>query len=146
NKILDFTEYVDLHDYSGQHSITYDRTNIAMSPDFVGSSEIAYRVSPSLELAWISKYVSRQYLDNTSARARSLDPFFVNNLRISYTTSYLAAKQIGFTLLVNNIFGTEYSSNGYTWGHLNEDGSRAYYNYYYPQATANFMLGMQLKF
>lgn len=146
NKILDFTEYVDLHDYSGQHSITYDRTNIAMSPDFVGSSEIAYRVSPSLELAWISKYVSRQYLDNTSARVRSLDPFFVNNLRISYTTAYLAAKQIGFTLLVNNIFGTEYSSNGYTWGHLNEDGSRAYYNYYYPQATANFMLGMQLKF
>lgn len=146
NKILNFSEYVDLHDYSGQQLFSYDRTHIAMSPTVVGSSEIAYQLHPSFELAWVSKYVSRQYLDNTSAKVRSLDPFFVNNLRLNYTTSYLAAKQVGFTLLVNNIFGVEYASNGYTWGHLNEDGSRAFYNYYYPQATANFMLGMQLKF
>lgn len=146
NKILDFTEYVDLHDYSDQQAFTYDRTHIAMSPAFVGSSELAYRVLPSLELGLISKYVSRQYLDNTSARVRSLDPYFIHNLRISYSTNYLAAKHIGFTLALNNIFGAEYASNGYTWGHLNENGSRAFYNYYYPQATANFMLGMQLRF
>lgn len=146
NKILNFSEYVDLHDYSGQQVFTYDRTHIALSPAFVGSSEIAWNVRPALELALISKYVSRQYLDNTSSSERSLDAFFVNNLRIGYTTSYRAAKQVGITLLVNNIFGAEYAANGYTWGHLNADGSRAYYNYYYPQATANFLLGLHLKF
>ncbi|HZH54556.1 MAG TPA: TonB-dependent receptor, partial [Sphingobacteriaceae bacterium] len=146
NQIRNFTEYVDLHDYSGQQSISYDKTHIALSPAFVGSSEIAYRPVSSFELALISKYVSRQYLDNTTSLDRSLDAFFVNNLRVAYTTSYRGAKEVGLTLALNNIFGEKYAANGYTWGHLNEDGSRASYNYYYPQATANFLLGLHLKF
>lgn len=146
NKIRNFTEYVDLHDYSAQQPITYDRTDIAMSPAFVGSSELSWRPWNSLELALVSKYVSRQYLDNTSSKERSLDAFFVNNLRIGYTTSALGARKVGLTLAVNNIFSEEYASNGYTWGHLNADGSRAHYNYYYPQATANFLFGLTLAF
>lgn len=146
NQIRNFTEYVDLHDYSGQQTITYDKTHIALSPAFVGSSEIAYRPVSPFEVALISKYVSRQYLDNTSSVERSLDAFFVNNLRLAYTTAYRGVKKVGLTLALNNIFGEKYASNGYTWGHLNEDGSRASYNYYYPQATANFLLGLHLKF
>lgn len=146
NKIRNFTEYVDLYDYSDQQAVTYDRTHIAMSPAFVGSSEISYRPWESFELAWMSKYVSRQYLDNTSAKERSLDAFFVNNVRLGYTTTFLGGRKVGVTLALNNILNAKYSSNGYTWGHLNADGSRAYYNYYYPQATANFLLGVSLAF
>lgn len=146
NKIRNYTEYVDLHDYSAQEAISYETTNIALSPAFVGSSELSYRPWDNLEVALASKYVSRQYLDNTSSTDRSLDAFFVNNLRFAYTTSFMAAKQVGVTLMVNNIFGEEYAANGYTWGHLNADGSRASYNSYYPQATANFLLGLHLKF
>lgn len=146
NKIRDFVEYVDLHDYSDAQEFTYNRTHIAFSPAFVGSSELVYRPWQPLELAFISKYVSRQYLDNTSHIARSLDAFFVNNLRLGYTLSFRRVKQVGLTLTVNNLFGEEYASNGYTWGHMNADGSRAHYNYYYPQATANFLLGLNLKF
>lgn len=146
NKILSFTEYLDLYDYSGQLALTYNRTDIALSPNFVASSEWTWALTPKFEAAFISKYVSRQYLDNTSAKERSLDPFFVNNLRFAYSTSYKSAKRIGVTVAVNNIFGEKYASNGYTWGHLNQDGSRAYYNYYYPQATANFLVGLHLGF
>lgn len=146
NKIRDFVEYVDLHDYSGAQEFTYDRTHIAFSPAFVGSSELAYRPWKTLELAFISKYVSRQYLDNTAHIDRSLNAFFVNNLRLGYTWSFRQVKQVGLNLAVNNLFGEEYASNGYTWGHMNADGSRAHYNYYYPQATANFLLGLHLKF
>lgn len=146
NKIKNYTEYVHLHDYSGQQAITYDRTHIALSPSFVGSSEIAYRPWAHTELALSSKYVSEQYLDNSSSRDRMLDAFFVHDLRLSYTTAFWATKELGMTLKVNNIFSEKYAANGYTWGHLNEDGSRASYNYYYPQATANFLLGLHLKF
>lgn len=146
NKIKDFTEYVDLHDYTGQQEIFYKSTNIAMSPSFVGSNELAYLLFRGTEIALISKYVSRQYLDNTAAIQRSINPFFVNNLRLSYNTAFKGVKNIGLTLLINNIFNTKYEANGYTWGFLNEDGSRAHFNYYYPQATTNFLLGLNLKF
>lgn len=146
NKIKNYTEHVDLYDYSGQQAITYDRTHIDLSPSFVGSSEIAYRPWKQTELAIASKYVSKQYLDNTSSLDRMLDAFFVHDLRVSYTTAFWATKEVGLTLKVNNIFSEKYASNGYTWGHLNKDGSRASYNYYYPQATANFLLGLHLKF
>ncbi len=146
NKIRNFTEYVDLHDYSGQQEIFYESTDIAMSPAFVGSNELSYRLFKGVEAALISKYVSRQFLDNTSAKERSINPFFVNNLRLSYNTAFRGVKNIGVTLLVNNILNEKYEANGYTWGFLNADGSRAYYNYYFPQATANFMLGLNLKF
>lgn len=146
NKIKNFTEYVDLHDYSGQQEIFYESTNIAMSPSFIGSSELAYRPLPSAEIALISKYVSRQYMDNTSADERSLDAFFVNNLRLTYNTKFQGIKNIGITLLVNNIFNEKYEANGYTWGYINEAGSRQFFNYYFPQATTNFLLGLNLKF
>lgn len=146
NKIKNFTEYVDLHDYSGQEEIFYKSTDIAMSPAFIGSSELAYRLMSAVEIALVSKYVSRQYLDNTSSAERSLDAFFVNNLRLGYNTSFKGVKNIGLSLLVNNIFNEKYEANGYTWGYLNADGSRQHFNYYYPQATANFLVGLNLKF
>ena len=146
NKIKDFTEYVDLYDYSGQQTIHYESTDIAMSPSFIGSSELAYRPLHNVELALVSKYVSRQYLDNTSSVERSLDAFFVNNLRLAYNTRFKGVKNIGLTLLVNNIFTEKYESNGYTWGYINQAGTREHFNYYFPQATANFLLGLNVKF
>ena len=146
NRILDFTEYVDLEDYSGKEAFFYPSTHIALSPDWIASSTFAFQPWSFLETALISKYVSRQFLDNSSSASRSLDAFFVNNLRVSYTTSYKSVKEIGLTLLVNNLFDELYESNGYTFGNLNGNGQRVAYNYYYPQATRHFLLGMHLKF
>ncbi|WP_257658422.1 TonB-dependent receptor [Parapedobacter lycopersici] len=146
NKIRNFTEYVDLYDYQSQQEIFYKSTNIAMSPSFVGSSELAYQPFTNAEIALISKYVSRQYLDNTSTVERSLDAFFVNNVRLAYNMKFKGIKNVGLTLLINNIFNEKYEANGYTWGYINEAGAREHFNYYFPQATANFLLGLNLKF
>ncbi|WP_353183736.1 TonB-dependent receptor [Parapedobacter lycopersici] len=146
NKIRNFTEYVDLYDYQSQQEFFYESTNIAMSPSFVGSSELAYRPFTNAEIALISKYVSRQYLDNTSTVERSLDAFLVNNVRLAYNTKFKGIKNVGLTLLINNIFREKYEANGYTWGYINEAGAREHFNYYFPQATANFLLGLNLKF
>src|SRR5690606_27331796 len=112
----------------------------------VGSSELAYRPFTNAEIALISKYVSRQYLDNTSTVERSLDAFLVNNVRLAYNTKFKGIKNVGLTLLINNIFREKYEANGYTWGYINEAGAREHFNYYFPQATANFLLGLNLKF
>jgi len=140
NKIKNFTEVV------GDVENFYPTTDISFSPDLVASSELSFRPWEPFELALLSKYVSRQYLDNTGNADRSIDGFFVNHVRAAYHTSFWKLKNLGLTLLVNNIFNEKYSSSGYTWGYYLSETDRVDYNFYYPQATANFLLGLNLKF
>lgn len=152
NKIREFTEYID--DYSTeefqQEAITYTDTDIAFSPNVVGSAIIEYKPIKNLSLNWLSKYVGRQYLDNTANEARSLDAFFTNDLRISYTAQPRFFKGLELNLLINNIFYELYEPNGYTFSYFvpGETSGRELVteNFYYPQAGTNFLLGLSLKF
>lgn len=151
NKVKDFYEYITVYDENwdpvGQVENHFENTNIALSPSFVGSSELAYRPFGKAEVAFISKYVSRQYLDNTSDKDRSLDAFFVNNLRLGYAFSVRGVKNIGINLLINNLFNEKYEPNGYTYSSVFEGDPTVYTsNFYYPQAGTNFLLGLNLKF
>lgn len=151
NKIREFTEYID--DYSvdefRQEMITYSNTDIAFSPNVVSSAIIEYKPSKNLSLNWLSKYVGRQFLDNTANEARSLDAFFTNDLRISYTASPLFFKGLEVNLLINNLFNELYEPNGYTFSYFVPGGTGRELvteNFYYPQAGTNFLLGVRMKF
>ncbi|MEB2778933.1 TonB-dependent receptor [Algoriphagus sp. C2-6-M1] len=151
NKIKEFTEYVD--DYSTaeftQETFTYTDTDIALSPNAVASAMIEYTPIKNLSLNWLSKYVSKQYLDNSGLDARSLDAFFTNDIRISYSVQPRFFKSVELNLLVNNIFNEMYEPNGYTFSYFlpgESDRELVTENYYYPMAGTNFMLGLSLKF
>ena len=144
NKVKNFKEYLDDYDNGGQIVNNYSKTNLAFSPTFVGSSTLAFKAFNHAEIALISKYVSKQYLDNTANEARKLDAFFVNNLRLSYDLNLKGVKNIGLGLLVNNIFNTLYASNGYTFSYIY--GGQVTENFYYPQAETNFLLSLNVKF
>ncbi|WP_245977375.1 TonB-dependent receptor [Albibacterium indicum] len=150
NKIKDYSYYIDIYDsewgLDGQQSETLGLTDIALSPNAVLSNEFAYVPFDRAEIALLSKYVSRQYLDNTGDQSKSIDPFFVSDLRLSYNTKIKGVKNVGITLKINNIFNELYEASGYTFGYYNPDGNLETYNYYFPQATRNFMLGVNLKF
>jgi iron complex outermembrane receptor protein len=145
NKIKNFTEFVDDYDNGGQIVNNYEDVDLAFSPQFIGSSELSLRPFKRTELALLSKYVSDQYLDNTSNSARKLDAFFVNDLRLSYNTSFRGLKEVGITVLVNNILSEKYESNGYTFSYL-YGGSFTTENYYFTQAPGNFLFSLSLKF
>lgn len=151
NKIKEFTEYVD--DYSTaeftQETFTYRDTDIALSPNTVASAMIEYKPVKNLSLNWLSKYVSKQYLDNSGLDARSLDAFFTNDIRISYSVQPRFFKSVELNLLVNNIFNEMYEPNGYTFSYFlsgENEKELVTENYYYPMAGTNFMLGLSLKF
>lgn len=145
NKIKDFTEFVDDYDNGGQIVNNYQDVDLAFSPNFIGSSELSFQPFQGTEIALLSKYVGGQYLDNTSNSARKLDAFFVNDVRIGYNTSYKGLKNIGFTLLANNIFSEVYESNGYTFSYM-YGGVFTTENFYFTQAPGNFLLAVSLKF
>lgn len=144
NKVKNFEEFIDNYDQGGQLKKSYSKTDIAFSPAFVGSSTLAFKAFKNAEVALISKYVSKQYLDNTSNEARKLDAFFVNNLRLSYDLKIKGVKNVGLGLLVNNIFNELYASNGYTFSYIY--GGPVTENFYYPQAETNFLLSLNVKF
>ncbi|SMO58349.1 TonB-dependent receptor [Fodinibius sediminis] len=145
NKIRDYTYYLDDYDSGTQDVITYENSDIAFSPDVTAHSLLRYsREGLSAQLS--SKYVARQYLDNTQTRSRSLDPYFVNDVQLSYDwTAISLMEKVKATLMVNNLFNVMYESNGYTYGFI-ADGNPQYFNYYYPQAGRNFLLQLSFKF
>nr|WP_207428569.1 TonB-dependent receptor [Pedobacter sp. SYSU D00535] len=144
NKVDRYVEFVDDYDNETQQQYTHYDTDIAFSPRFIASNEFAYRPFRKTEIALLSKYVSKQYLDNTSNEDRKISGFFVNDLRLSYNTPLKQIKNLGVTLLINNLFNELYESNGYTFSYFS--GGFTTENYYYPQAERNFLLQLSLKF
>ncbi len=122
----------------------YRNSDISFSPNAIAGSVFTYQPINGLEASLLSKYVSQQYLDNTSNEARKLDAYFVNDVRLSYGWQPKGMREISISLLVNNLFDEQYESNGYTWGYFG--GATEYrQNYYYPQAGRNYMLMVALR-
>lgn len=153
NKIKNYTEYLEVWDENWnpipdapQVMQQYASTNISFSPSVILSNEFSYSPIKPFELSLASKYVSRQYLDNTSALARSVNPFFVNNVRLRYGFSLWGIQHVDANLAINNIFDEKYESHGYTYSGIAQDGTRMFGNAYYPQAGTNFLLGLNIRF
>lgn len=129
---------------------SYEDTDISFSPGIIAGATIRYSPLKDLDLGFISKYVGKQYLDNTSSNNKSMDAYFVNNFNVTYKLKPTWIKEMAFNLLVNNIFNSKYVSNGYTYSYFyRPEGSTdnaITENFYYPQATTNFLLGATLKF
>ncbi|GGF28920.1 TonB-dependent receptor [Echinicola rosea] len=151
NKIDAFTEYVD--DYSSevfqQEEFTYENTDIAFSPNIVGSAMVDFQPIKDMEVSWMAKFVDDQYLDNTQNDGRKLDAFFTNDIRFAYTLRPRFLKALEFNVKVNNVFDVMYEPNGYTFSYFVQgEANREVVteNYYYPMAGTNFMAGVNVKF
>ena len=99
-------------------------------------------VGPFIEV--LGKYVSRQFLDNTGNDERSIDPYGLCDLRFRYNLALRPFRELGFTLLLNNVLNEEYESNGYTYSYI-YGATQTTQNYYFPQAGFNWLLGVNMK-
>lgn len=143
NKIQSFTEYYDDYDNGGQKTNLFTSTNIAFSPAVVNNTILSASIMKKTELRWIAKYVSRQYLDNTSRKDRSLDPYLVNDLQINRTFSLKNGTAVSTVIQVNNLFNKRYAPNGYTYSYY-YGGNIINNNYFYPMAERNWMIGLNI--
>ncbi len=145
NKIRNYTDYT--MDYATEQNIEtlYQSTDISFSPRSILAAELVYKPVKSLAFALQTKYVSRQFMDNTQNESRQLDAYWVNHLRMGYDLKLAAVKNVNLGLLINNLFNKKYESNGYTYSYGYE-GSITTENFYFPQAGTNFMLSLNMKF
>jgi len=144
NKIKNFTEYIDDYDNGLQKENLYHNTDISFSPNAVGFAGVNFIPIKNGEINFQSKYVGRQFLDNTSHISRSIDPYFVENIKFSYSLLKKVFKEVDFIFQINNVLNNLYESNGYTYNYIS-DGKLSVENYYFPMAGINFMAAINIK-
>ncbi len=149
NKIRDFVEhYVDYNttDWSSEYkSRNLGNVDIAYSPRVTGTSDFALKPISTADIHLITKYVGRQYFDNTMSGERMLDHYLVNNIIVGFTPGIKNIRKVEIQAIVNNIFNTEYENNAYG-GNWYEDGKEKTWAYYFPQAGINFMFKLGFTF
>lgn len=149
NKILNFVEFIDVYldeaPYYTQVQIQHGTTDLAFSPNFIQTIGLQFSPVKQLALGVQTKYVSRQFLDNTSNVARSLDPFTFTNFICNYKIKQNFAQEMEIGLMVNNLLNALYANNGYTFSYQ-YGGQTITENFYYPQAGRHFLLKMNILF
>jgi iron complex outermembrane receptor protein len=148
NKIRDFTEYVDNYDslwnFTGQTSSSLGTTDLSFSPGILLTNTFVFIPLKNFTISFISRYVGKQYIDNTASNDRALHPWIVNNILIGYSLKTKVFRELGFNLMINNLFSTKYESNGWVYRY-NFNGQSSEMNGFFPQALVNFLAGISIK-
>lgn len=145
NKILEFKEFVDDWSNGGQTEKNWKNTDMVLSPNVVFFSQLLYKPFKNFNISLNTKYVGRQYLDNTQTQSRSIDPYRIEDLILLYNLKLKNVKNVNLGLMINNIGNYIYASNGYVFsGMINN--SRKDFSFVYPQAGTNFIARMIIDF
>ena len=145
NKIKNFNDFVDNFDDGGQTEESYHKTDIAFSPWLVAGYTLTAKPLQHLSIDLLGKYVSQQYLDNSSRKTTRLSDYYVSSLRFNYAVPQKLFKELGLQLMLNNIFNRLYEPAGSTYAYIS-GGQVLADNYYSPMAGFNIMGGVHLAF
>jgi iron complex outermembrane recepter protein len=149
NKVTDFKEYFTRYNTSDWSSDYLNKNlgvvDIAYSPSVTGTSDLTINIHRGVDLHVISKFIGKQYFDNTMSSDRMIDPYFINNIRIDFEPVIRNLKRVEFQVLVNNVLNEVYESNAYG-GNWYEDGVEKTWSYYFPQAGINYMARISIRF
>ena len=149
NLVYNFNE--TLYDYGAdfsQYNIIenkYGITDLAFSPGVFLNNHFEWKANKFLSFILNSKYVGKQYLDNTSNEKRVLKDFLINDFKIQTNLTNNVFNNLFFKIEINNIFNVKYSSNGYTFGYYGGMDYEVRENYFYPQATRNIMFSVSIE-
>ncbi len=151
NKIELFVEYSDAYDndwnWTGTDVQEYLDTDISFSPSVVAASIFTFEPLEDLYLSLNSKYVGKQYIDNTMSNDRALDAYFVNDLRLNYVLHPSFFREVELVAQVSNLFNALYETNAWIYkGVVGDQGMTTIEDGYFPQAGRHFMAGVNFRF
>ena len=129
NKIKDFDEQVQV-DWGDYTTIHYDHSTLAFSPSTILNGFINFHYK-GIQAVWHTNFVSRQYLDNTECKDRSLPSYSVSNASVSYTIKpKKVIKEVIIGLNANNIFNRHYAASGWVYSAILSDSHPNENRYY----------------
>jgi iron complex outermembrane receptor protein len=145
NIIPVYTDFTDNWDTSVQDNLTLRNKSISFSPSIIASSVLDYFIFKDFHLSLNTKYVGKQYIDNTQNNERLLNAYMVNNMSFMYTIKSSLFKELVLQFAVNNLFDKKYETNAWVYKYT-EGGSLHIMDGYFPQAGINYMFKAGLKF
>jgi len=127
---------------------------ISYSPNYVSSLGFNYTVyfwntvysdhkrlsttKSNLSFRFVTKFVGKQYLDNTGDESRKLEAYNFSELTINYNHVITKKNTLNFKFQMNNLFNQYYANNGYTWGYMYGNRNVIQEVYLFPSASRNF--------
>ncbi len=145
NKIGSFDEVIPDYTIDFERKVIHHgQTDISFSPSFTGAFQILYKTDWGLEAEFSSKFVSAQYLDNTSNQGRQIPAYHFQNVRIAKEFHSKLWHRCTATIMINNILNHQFVSNGYSYSYIYE--KLVTENFYFPQAGVHFLSGIQFGF
>ena len=127
-------------------------TNISFSPELIIGNIITFSPLQPLQISLLSKFVGAQFMGNIDAEGSKLNDYFINDLNITYEIeTEKIFKSILFSVVGNNILNKKFISNGYFFTYDDDFSNPGTITTvegagYYPQAGANVLVGLTLKF
>ena len=152
NMALSQNQNLDFKFQRDGNIVNLGATNLSYSPSFVAGNAFIFAPSTTFQIGLLSKYVGKQYMGNIDSENSVLNAYFTSDLNATYLFQKLSwAKEVQFSLLINNIFYTIFESNGYFYTY-DDDWSVAGQIQtiegagFYPQAGINFLVGIRVLF
>lgn len=153
NKIKDFDEVVEDwgNKETGIRKIHYDNSTLAFSPSAIVNGFAIVKVK-GVQATWHTSFVSRQYLDNTQNKDRSLPAYSLSGVSFSYPVKLRGfLREITLGLDVNNIFNAHVATSGWVYSAISEsdghpDSNRYYQLGFVPMSGTTAIGRLTLKF
>ncbi|MCD8282335.1 MAG: TonB-dependent receptor, partial [Prevotella sp.] len=148
NKIKDFDEHVEDWD-NGEQIIHYDNSTLSFSPTAILNGFVTFNYK-GLQAAWHTNFVSRQYLDNSASKDRSLPAYSQSDLCASYGFKVKKVGSITVGANLNNVFNRHYAASGWVYSAIYESGGHTNDNRYreigyIPMAGRNVMANVTIR-
>jgi iron complex outermembrane recepter protein len=140
-----FVDFTDNWDTGSQDKETLINKTISFSPSIIASSVIDYEPFKNFHISPGTKYVGKQYIDNTQNSERMLKAYLVQNLSFLYTIKNRMFKVLTCQFAVNNLFDKKYETNAWVYKYY-EGGSQHIIDGYFPQSGINYMVKICVKF
>ncbi len=129
NRIKEFHYFMDNWKTGGQILRSLSNTHIAFSPDLLLQGGLSYRMKfegdkyhlPEgtdqryLDISLMTKYVGKQYLDNTSFDESLLPAYNYTDLQVVYNQPLKNGSQLRFNFKISNLFNQKYITNGWIY-------------------------------
>ncbi len=148
NRIKDFDEHVEDWD-AGERIVHYDNSTLSFSPAAILNGFVTFR-KWNLEAVWHTNFVSRQYLDNTASKDRSLPSYSQSDVSASYEFRVKRVGTVTAGVYLNNVFDRHYAASGWVYsaicesaGHTNDNRYREIG--YIPMAGRNVTANLSIR-
>ncbi len=115
NRLKEFEEVVDNWDGDPVH-VQYDDAPLAYSPAIVAGGGFRLHWGDAYA-RWRTSYVSRQYLDNTGCKERSIPGYSQSDLELAGTLrpQVKALKGVKFSLFLGNLLDSHHATGGWVY-------------------------------